>query len=47
MIVSSIVHGLIYSVIFKLSHNLGLAALLVLAVVVIAAVWFFAGRRNG
>lgn len=42
MIVSSIVHGAVYSVIFKLFRGLGLAGSVILAVAVIVAVWFFA-----
>lgn len=50
MVVSSVVHGLIYDVIFKAARHLTTAQTVVLAVVVIGAVWlaarWFGGRRR-
>ena len=50
VVVSSVVHGLIYDVIFKAARHLTTAQTVVLAVVVIGAVWlaarWFGGRRR-
>ena len=40
MIVSSIVHGVIYAAIFKIFKGLGIVGALVLATAVIAIIWF-------
>ncbi|OIQ93552.1 hypothetical protein GALL_245120 [mine drainage metagenome] len=39
MIVSSLVHGLVYAAIFKLFHHLSLAGALIAAAVGVAVVW--------
>lgn len=39
MVVSSIVHGLVYDVIFKATRHLGLGPTILVAVVGIGAVW--------
>lgn len=39
MIVNSVIHGLVYSVLFKLFHHLSLAGAILAAVVGVAAVW--------
>lgn len=49
MVVSSLVHGLIYDVIFKATRHLTVLQTAILAVVVIAAVWLGSrvfGRRR-
>jgi hypothetical protein len=46
MIVSSLVHGLIYGVIFKLFRGLPLSVDIGIAVLGIAAVWFFNRGRS-
>ncbi len=49
MVVSSVVHGLIYDVIFKATRHLSVMQTGALAVVVIAAVWLAArafGRKR-
>jgi hypothetical protein len=42
LIVSSLVHGLIYAAIFKLFHHLSLTGALIAAAVGVAAVWLAA-----
>ncbi|MDE2252727.1 MAG: hypothetical protein KGL42_00410 [Betaproteobacteria bacterium] len=39
MIISSLVHGLVYAAIFKALHNLSLASAAIVAVIGIALVW--------
>ncbi len=49
MVVSSIVHGLVYDVIFKATRHLTVLQTVIVAAVVIAAVWIgtrFFGRRR-
>ncbi len=49
IIVSSLIHGLIYATIFKASHHLSLAGAAIVAIAGIAAVWIatrmFSRRR--
>ncbi len=45
MIVSSIVHGLIYGIIFKAFHNLSFPMVMIISVIVIAAIYWFFKRR--
>ena len=51
MVVSSIIHGLIYDVIFKLTRHMGIADTALVAVARIAVVWLasriFGARRRG
>jgi hypothetical protein len=42
MIVSSLIHGLVYAAIFKLFHHLSLAGAIIAAAVGVAAVWLAA-----
>lgn len=42
MIVNAAVHGLIYAAIFKISHQIGLVGMIVLAVIGIALLWIIA-----
>lgn len=42
MIVSSLVHGLIYAAVFKLFHRLSLAGAIIAAAFGVAAVWLAA-----
>ncbi|CUA97005.1 hypothetical protein [Thiomonas bhubaneswarensis] len=50
MIVSSVVHGLVYDVIFKTTRHLSIVQTAGLAIVAIAAVWvtakIFGGKRR-
>lgn len=50
MVVSSVIHGLVYDVIFKATRHLTVLQTAVLAVVVIAGVWLaarvFGARRR-
>lgn len=39
MIASTTVHGLIYATVFKISHQIGLAGMIALAVIGIALLW--------
>ena len=45
MIASSLVHGLIYGVIFKAFHSLSLPAVVIISVIGIAAIYWFFKRR--
>lgn len=45
MVVSSLVHALIYGVIFKLIHSLGLGGGLLLAMTVIGGIWLVMRQR--
>ena len=47
MVVSSVIHGLIYSVIFRLVRHLSLGEIVVLAAVGIWAVYAWNRNRNG
>ena len=42
MIVSSLIHGLVYAAVFKLFHHLSLAGAIIAAAVGVAAVWLAA-----
>jgi hypothetical protein len=42
MIISSLIHGLVYATIFKLFHRLSLAGAIIAAAVGVAAVWLAA-----
>jgi hypothetical protein len=46
MLVSSVIHALIYSVIFRLMRDLTLPQAIILAVVVIAALFLWARARD-
>jgi hypothetical protein len=39
MIISSLIHGLVYAAIFKLFHHLSLAGAIIAAAVGVAVVW--------
>lgn len=45
-LVSSLVHGLIYGVIFKLFHNSSLLLAMMIAVLAIGVLWSAFGRRK-
>ncbi len=46
MLVSSVIHALIYSVIFRLMRGLTLPEAVVIAVVIIGAIWLWGRSRD-
>jgi hypothetical protein len=50
MVVSSLIHGLIYALIFKIYHQLGLVTSVAVTVLGVAAIWlgsrWWQGRRR-
>lgn len=47
MILSAVIHGLIYGLIFKVFHHLGMAVAALITVLGIGAIWFWARNREG
>jgi hypothetical protein len=45
MVVSSLIHGLIYGVIFKALHGLSFPVVALIAVSIIGLLWFIFGKR--
>lgn len=46
MVISAIIHGLIYDLIFRIFRLIGLPASLILSLLIIAGLWFWFGRRS-
>jgi hypothetical protein len=46
IIVSSLIHGLIYGVIFKLFHNVPLLVAAIIATLGVGALWLIFGSRK-
>lgn len=46
MLVSAIIHGLIYGLIFRIFRLIGLPGSLLFTVLIIAALWFWLGRKS-
>jgi hypothetical protein len=45
-VVSSLIHGVVYGVIFKLFHSMSLAGAIVLAALLLGGAWWYYKGRN-